>query len=174
MFWLRKQINFISKSAPKPKKRIEAKRAVLIFFDTEEALKKFRHSGQCDFTNLEELTPSTKDKDAVIRKSTRSTHVTLVTKAFGRGTDFICHDEIVKRNGGIHVIQTFFCSDIGEEIQIKGRTARQGQEGSFQVILKYEDPQRYGITEEIVDQFRNADKSLYQEMCKLRQTIYEK
>jgi len=79
-----------------------------------------------------------------------------------------------KKNGGIHVVQTFFCSDLGEEIQIKGRTARQGQEGSFQLILRYADPQRYGITEENVDQFRNTQLSLYKEMVKLRHTIYEK
>lgn len=36
--------------------------------------------------------------------------------------------------GGVHVIQTFFSTDIAEEVQIKGRCARQGEEGSYRYV----------------------------------------
>lgn len=37
--------------------------------------------------------------------------------------------------GGTHVIQAFFSDDISQEIQIQGRTARQGNQGTFSLIL---------------------------------------
>ena len=37
--------------------------------------------------------------------------------------------------GGTHVIQAFFSDDISEEIQIQGRTARQGNQGTYSLIL---------------------------------------
>ena len=37
--------------------------------------------------------------------------------------------------GGVHIIQTFFSRDASEEIQIQGRTARQGKKGSYSLIL---------------------------------------
>jgi len=59
----------------------------------------------------------------------------LCSAVFGRGVDFICLDDKVKNNGGVEVIQTFLSVSINEEIQIKGHTARQSQEGSYQLVL---------------------------------------
>ena len=67
--------------------------------------------------------------------ATRSGKVTLAMREFGRGTDFICLDGRVENNGGVVVIQTFLAEDQSEETQIKGRTGRQGQEGSYYMIL---------------------------------------
>lgn len=50
--------------------------------------------------------------------------ITLATRPFGRGTDFVCRDEQVLMNGGVHVIQTFLSELKSEFIQIQGRTAR--------------------------------------------------
>jgi hypothetical protein len=33
--------------------------------------------------------------------------ITLSTAVFGRGTDFICRDQIVEEKGGVHIILTF-------------------------------------------------------------------
>lgn len=57
--------------------------------------------------------------------------MTLTTRSFGRGTDFICRDESVEKVGGVHVILTFVPEMNSEFIQIQGRTARQGNKGSF-------------------------------------------
>ena len=59
-----------------------------------------------------------------------------MTNGFGRGTDFVVFDQSVKKLGGLHVIQTFLSVDHSEEVQIQGRTARQGEEGSYQLIIK--------------------------------------
>ncbi len=41
------------------------------------------------------------------------------------------------------MIQTFFSEELSEEIQIMGRTARQGQEGSFSMILLDSELEKY-------------------------------
>ncbi|EFA77011.1 hypothetical protein PPL_09763 [Heterostelium album PN500] len=43
----------------------------------------------------------------VIKKSTTSKQVSLITRSLGRGVDFIVNDDKVIDNGGVHVIQTF-------------------------------------------------------------------
>ena len=48
-----------------------------------------------------------------------------MTDSFGRGTDFIVLNKDINQRGGVHVIQTFLSLDESEEVQIKGRTARQ-------------------------------------------------
>ena len=42
-------------------------------------------------------------------------------------------------SGGLHVLQTFMSMDVSEEVQIQGRTARQGKKGTYSLILKAED-----------------------------------
>jgi len=58
-----------------------------------------------------------------------------MTNSFGRGTDFILFDKSVSKLGGLHVIQTFLSIDASEEVQIQGRTARQGEKGSYKLII---------------------------------------
>ena len=52
-------------------------------------------------------------------------------REYGRGTDFKYYDSRLLLAGGAHVIQAFFSTEQSEEVQIKGRCARQGTEGSF-------------------------------------------
>ena len=77
----------------------------------------------------EEEDPS--GKEAAFLRATESGAITLLIREYGRGTDFKCFDSKVLGAGGVHVIQAFFSVDIAEEMQIKGRTARQGAEGSY-------------------------------------------
>ena len=58
-----------------------------------------------------------------------------MTKTFGRGIDFIVDDKEVKEAGGLHVIQTFISDEESETVQIEGRTARQGSEGSYELLI---------------------------------------
>ena len=113
-------------------------RPILVFFQTYNQLERFykyyysQSDCQCLILN-EELTINEKIK--VVKDACRLNTVTLCTKIFGRGTDFIVTDDRVNELGGPHVIQTFFSWDISEEIQIKGRTARNGGNGSFSMVL---------------------------------------
>lgn len=61
--------------------------------------------------------------------------ISLMTRWFGRGTDFKCRDESIIKAGGVHVIQTFLSLDRSEEVQIQGRCARQGDDGSYSMVL---------------------------------------
>lgn len=58
-----------------------------------------------------------------------------MSSAFGRGTDFLLLDEKIKQNGGLHVIQAFLSVEESEEVQIKGRTARQNSNGSYDCVI---------------------------------------
>ena len=60
---------------------------------------------------------------------------TLCTPSFGRGSDFVTHDELLDKAGGLHVIQTFAADFVADEVQIQGRTARQGKNGSWSLML---------------------------------------
>ena len=78
--------------------------------------------------------------DAHLRKNridnaTLKGQKTLMTDSFGRGTDFIVLNEDINAQGGVHVIQAFLSLDESEEVQIKGRTARQNNEGSYDAII---------------------------------------
>ena len=79
---------------------------------------------------------SDEEVDRLISMACAGLHgkVTLLTKEFGRGLDFQAEAEVVE-NGGVHVIQTFFSVDIKEEIQIRGRTARNDDPGSYELVV---------------------------------------
>ena len=111
------------------------KRPVLVFFETNDQLQSFlTKCGNRKLSVLnEELTVNEKIK--LIKNACRLNTITLCTRIFGRGSDFVVTDDRVNELGGPHVIQTFFSLDVSEEIQIKGRTARNGGNGSFSMIL---------------------------------------
>ena len=48
-------------------------------------------------------------------------------------------------NGGVHVIQTFFSETESEEIQIKGRTCRQDNPGSYELVVFIPDLWNLGV-----------------------------
>lgn len=78
----------------------------------------------------------------------RSGELTLATRSFGRGTDFICKDRALEDAGGVHVLLTFFSKEVSEEVQLMGRTARQGNLGSISMILLFDDLSEFDISEE--------------------------
>ncbi|CAF4529650.1 unnamed protein product [Rotaria sp. Silwood2] len=86
---------------------------------------------------------SLEEKEKLIKRATLSGQITLFTRTYGRGTDFVCHDQTVAANGGTHVIQTFLSEEFSEEKQIKGRTARQSDQGSYSMILLDRDLEKF-------------------------------
>lgn len=146
-------------------------RAVMVFFATSSELFAFYDSPQMRALKrrVRVLTPdvSEDDKAGIIEQAATQGAVTLLTREFGRGTDFKCYDSRLVSSGGVHVIQTFVSDHVSEETQIKGRTARQGDVGSFSMVLKKEKLGRFGMGDA---EFRSieAGGGIYSTICKYR------
>jgi hypothetical protein len=122
-------------------------RAVLVFFADELRLRQWRESGYADgIENLCEVTSRTENIDHYVKQATRAGSVTLFTAVHGRGLDFVCHDKVIDGKGGVHVVQTFLSEQLSEEIQIKGRTARQDKKGTFKLVLLQSDLAPFDIS----------------------------
>ena len=109
-------------------------RAVLVFFESEAKMEAWQVSpyGQrVSAGTMEVIKSDTRNITMKVRKATHSGQVTLLSREFGRGLDFHCTDKKVDDLGGLHVVQTFLSEELSEEIQIRGRTARQKNRGSF-------------------------------------------
>jgi preprotein translocase subunit SecA len=78
------------------------------------------------------------EEAGIIKNAGRPGQVTIATNMAGRGTDIIPHKDVVA-NGGVHVIATSIHSSARIDRQLVGRTARQGDPGSFQFLLSLED-----------------------------------
>jgi len=123
----------------------DAERAVLVFFENETILREWQSSAYgMKLNGVESLTSGNVEYiNHYVRVATRSNKVTLFPKVFGRGLDFVCLDKKVNGNGGVHVIQTFLSEEKSEELQIMGRTCRQGDGGSYKMILFLDDLLRW-------------------------------
>jgi preprotein translocase subunit SecA len=75
-------------------------------------------------------------RDSRIFNAVEPGKITLMSSAFGRGTDFVVRNNDIKEKGGLHIIHAFLSLDESEEVQIKGRTARQNGKGSYDCILE--------------------------------------
>ena len=132
-------------------------RAVLVFFEDERRLNEWLESGYADgVDNLCHVTSRTENMDHYVKQATRARSVTLFTAVHGRGIDFVCHDKAVEAAGGVHVVQAFLSEQLSEEIQIKGRTARQDKKGTFKLVLLASDLARFGVTPEELEEARRA------------------
>jgi hypothetical protein len=138
----------------------EKGRPVLVYFDSEEKLNEFLDSSygsQLNDVNI--VTEKTHNIPFYVERATRAQMVTLLPRSFGRGLDFKCLDVAVDTAGGVHVIQTFFSDFLSEEIQIKGRTARQSKKGSYKLILLASDlEKKLKLTTEELTQSFQTDK----------------
>ncbi|XP_077288893.1 uncharacterized protein LOC143913144 [Arctopsyche grandis] len=116
--------------------QISKERSVLVFFDTDIEIDAFmkEHGGKFDRLNVLTGNADADQVELLIEEAAISKTTTLATRGMGRGVDYKSSVR-VEKNGGLHVIQTFFSLDIKEEIQIKGRTARRNSRGSYELIL---------------------------------------
>ena len=135
------------------KQKVDQERAVIVFFKDIKALNRFMETdlyasipNKGDMPLTEERKPE--EKDHIVRKAATCGQVTFATAVFGRGTDFVIHDDKLKEVGGVHVLQTYYSEESTEERQIQGRTARQGKKGSFSLVLFEPDlTELFGIAE---------------------------
>jgi hypothetical protein len=156
--------NWFNSIVSSAKGKTSKDRSALIVFDTETLLDDFCKSRSGDlgdapycvtlnkiFDGKKEKPYSDSDVNTLITDQYAGHHgkITLLTKDYGRGVDFQ-PETSVNQKGGIHVIQTFFSIDIKEEIQIRGRTARKDQSGSYELILCL-DHLKESISQSITD-----------------------
>jgi len=131
----------ISKRLKPTSASYKGKRAVIVFFESIDELEAFYKSDyfkrfKDNANRLTELSAKEpEERDSLVSKATRQGQVTLATRSFGRGVDFIVDDEHMVTCGGLHVLLTFFPRDVQEEVQIMGRSARQGEKGSFSMVM---------------------------------------
>lgn len=72
--------------------------------------------------------------------------------------------------GGLVVIQTFLSEDLSEEVQIRGRTGRQGTSGTYLMILNVPDLSKFNIDLEDI----KASGNYYETLCQFRDRKLEK
>ncbi|KAL4467243.1 hypothetical protein ABPG72_005868 [Tetrahymena utriculariae] len=148
-------------------KYIQTGQPVLIFFIDNSVLEKFKESSYVSEykDKLQILNQQTRYIKNTVNKASRSGQLTLCERAFGRGTDFYCNNNKANDSGGTVVIQTFFSEDISEEYQIKGRTARQQNNGRYLMILQASDIQEsLNIGADVIKQKQNCKDNLFKEL----------
>jgi len=74
----------------------------------------------------------------IIARAGRRGQATIATNMAGRGTDIGVCPEVLAA-GGLHVIATEMHASARIDRQLAGRTARQGEPGSFQLMLSLDD-----------------------------------
>ena len=147
------------------------KRAVLVFFENDERLCEFTKSAYFKkllSKNLLVEALSSDDRNFMIKKAATKGEVTLSTAIFGRGTDFFCKDQRLLEQGGVHVIQAFLSVHKSEEVQIQGRTARQGKAGSYELCLLESDLESFGIAVGEQTKISDADKYSWLDAARTR------
>eukprot|EP01084_Bolivina_argentea_P254311 427516_1 len=152
-------------------------RCVFVFFENALKLNSFYDSKPFKIFHgktrilTEKLDFDEKEKE--VKRAPWSDKITLLTKSFGRGTDFKVMDDLVRNNGGPHVIQTFVSLELSEETQIKGRTARQGGEGSYSMVLIEHELERFHISKEEIETAK-SNGNLYQMINEKRNAEFAK
>jgi hypothetical protein len=119
--------------------KVKDNRPIIIFFKGPRELNEFFNSKQYQ-PFLRRTSNLTEEHEAAVRDSrivraVNPGNITLMSSAFGRGTDFVLLDDEIKEKGGLHVIHAFLSLDESEEVQIKGRTARQNNKGSYDCVI---------------------------------------
>ena len=122
-------------------RKVREGRAVIVFFEAGrlEAYTSSPYFKKVPHANVLHESLDPKARDYVIRKAATHGQATFASEAFGRGTDFFCKDTKLTNAGGVHVLQTFLALKKADEVQIQGRTARQGKQGTYALVLLQAD-----------------------------------
>ncbi|MGK5594899.1 MAG: hypothetical protein ACSNEK_06040 [Parachlamydiaceae bacterium] len=120
---------------------IQAGRPILILCATiyeTQRLAEYMNTEKISFQMLNEI--QDEPEHAILSHAGAPGKVTIATNTAGRGTDIILSPESL-RNGGLHVLLTFYPDSKRVEDQAIGRAGRQGQPGSSQIVINKKDPQ---------------------------------
>jgi len=116
--------------------QVKNKRRILVINNSiKEAIKLRDHLKFLKNINSDQIGLYTRDDDKEQMKNIeKDLQIILSTNLAGRGTD-IKTTQTVEENGGLHLILTSMPSNLRIEKQAYGRTSRQGNKGSGQMIL---------------------------------------
>ena len=79
------------------------------------------------------------EEAAIVARAGEAGRVTIATNMAGRGTDIRPGADVLAR-GGLHVILTEFHESARIDRQLFGRCGRQGDAGSYEAIVAFDDP----------------------------------
>ncbi|CAD8155514.1 unnamed protein product [Paramecium pentaurelia] len=131
-------------------------RAVLIINQTIDDVNKIE--AHLKKHNLDSITYV--DDNQEINKEIGPGTIIIATNLAGRGTDLTTNQEL-ENNGGLHVIMSFLPRNIRIQLQGFGRTARQGKQGTAQLIVYFHQNLYIGPIKEIKTVF---DSMLYYQL----------
>ena len=158
--------------------KMTKKRSILVFFETTELLKRFVASPLVTARAINRQAKimteetSASEKEGLVRQATLKQSITLLSKEFGRGTDFVCYDDDLNEAGGVHVLTTFLPDERAMEAQLKGRTARQGKRGSFSMVLYCNDLEsKFGLDAAAIINIKNSG-TLYAPLDAKRNRVF--
>ena len=117
-------------------RKCNVKRSVLVIFKTIKELKQFKtflQTNKIRYPVLEYLYSDDEEISEIV-KSISPQKIILSTNLGGRGTDFCLTKSLVKQ-GGMHVILTFYTENSRVLRQAFGRVARKGEPGTGRMIL---------------------------------------
>jgi len=147
-------------------KAITDKRVVLIIAKNIGAMKEIAEFLTKQGLNVTEYGEST--DQSPVRGEKKSGTIIVATNLAGRGTDLKLTREVLK-NGGLHVIMSFFPMSIRTEDQGYGRPARQGEHGSAQTVF-YEQARVPMSTEQVIE-FKSIIRER-EELSRLKENIF--
>ena len=163
-------------------RKVREGRAVIVFFEAGR-LEKYTSSPyfkKVPHANVLHESLDPKARDYVIRKAATHGQATFASEAFGRGTDFFCKDSKLTNAGGVHVLQTFLALKKADEVQIKGRTARQGKQGTYALVLLQADlTEKFNLRtgwnanvaqRDLYDTLERARNAMHATACKATET----
>ena len=78
------------------------------------------------------------EEEFIVEKAGNKSIITIATNAAGRGTDISLSQDVINKEG-LHVIFTFFPSNERIEAQGAGRAGRQGNPGSYRILIPHDD-----------------------------------
>eukprot|EP00051_Salpingoeca_urceolata_P004237 m.63673 g.63673 ORF g.63673 m.63673 type:complete len:330 (+) comp13489_c1_seq1:185-1174(+) len=147
------------------KTAVEGGCPAIAFFRDEDQMRAFAESGYGTPLGIDFMVTETEtDVAGKVSVAVQKGKVSLWVRAFGRGLDFVNLDEDIDEAGGVLVVQAFFSATKSEEVQVSGRTARQGKHGRFRIRASVTD-----VKSELGKHGENvSEETTYDQLCTLR------